>query len=882
MRQFFIFLLVLPFLSPAQKTNGYVFESPVCFIQNQGQFNIRTWQKKSIFYAIDDENFDIFFSKTGLTYRFDKFEGDSENEHGEKNEKKQILKSEFVHITWLNSNLNTQLVAEDEVGNYFSYSIKNPQTKKVTNINYIKGYKKLIYKNLYPDIDVVYTFQQGKGLKYSLLLHPGADISQVKMKYSADYTATGKEFVHFKLDESGKMKIMTSLMKVTESQPIAFYKKEKTTRNIVSKFIFNNNVLSFDMDNFDNTKEVVIDPWVVFETANGINSSSAVWEVETDSAGNIYTTSNEYPMQLKKYNNAGILQWTYNTPWDTSAYWLGTLATTGDGITYITGGSTAEIEKIDNSGNMIWHNTGIESGSTISEYWSVIFNNNDTNKIIVGGTYSENNFIYYAAIYELDASNGDILGYQLMDSVDVSVPPSSFPNEVRSMAVAPNSKFVYLTHHYVASANQEFLICSNTYYQTGFDIAYAYKCEDFWPFTQNGEGLKSIIAGDNYFYVHRGDTILKYSLTDGTLLDSAAIDSGGSTILPQGIVIHNSGLDVDSCNNLYVGSNHLVIKFDEDLNVLEEDTVPFTVYDVKVNNNGEVIVVGAEYDNSNTSDRHGYIQSVNMNACSPYEVSNIYNPGICLPVDYVCMNDSVFNLISVDTGGIWSGTGIIDSLAGTFDPSVANIGDNVILYELPDGESDSVIITVIDCTPINVCYDSTNIVAYGGSMPFSWNQLQSDTTSILNEQDCIDCPSATPDYVLGSYMGCDLSFCVQDIWVEYDTGLTANIPATWPLMVTNNYDTLIFNSLSDIPYCTSNRVNLRPLSDEIKIYPNPVNHTLYVDCPKSFTMEITDISAKLILISKSRETDISNMDPGIYLVKIYGKNFLKFAKFIKE
>jgi len=199
-------------------------------------------------------------------------------------------------------------------------------------------------------------------------------------------------------------------------------------------------------------------PWVVNETANSVNSSSAVWEVETDNSGNIYTISNEYYMQLKKYNNTGAIQWTYDTPWDTSSVWLGTLATDGSGTSYITSGTTPEIERIDASGAMVWHASGYNDAC---EYWSITFNCDKT-KLIVGGTYvsSPLSMDYYSAIYDIDITNGNVLSYQTFNMTNIGG-VSITPIEVRGICAAKNAKYFYITHDDVGLINQNFGQCPN-------------------------------------------------------------------------------------------------------------------------------------------------------------------------------------------------------------------------------------------------------------------------------------------------------------------------------------------------------------------------------------------------------------------------------------
>ncbi|MGC9330681.1 MAG: gliding motility-associated C-terminal domain-containing protein [Bacteroidales bacterium] len=59
------------------------------------------------------------------------------------------------------------------------------------------------------------------------------------------------------------------------------------------------------------------------------------------------------------------------------------------------------------------------------------------------------------------------------------------------------------------------------------------------------------------------------------------------------------------------------------------------------------------------------------------------SPGITDPGNF-CYHDDPVNLEATPTGGTWSGTGIIDTSAGTFDPAQADIGFNTISYEVTE------------------------------------------------------------------------------------------------------------------------------------------------------------------------------------------------------
>ncbi|HXB41320.1 MAG TPA: hypothetical protein VNZ49_12310, partial [Bacteroidia bacterium] len=149
------------------------------FIENKGQFP--KVNDREIQFAIDHDRTKFYFSATGLTYAFfksmpkkeenehererEKFKSFSEWQEKEKEERSANVKRDYVHLIWENSNPNVKIVAEEEASEYFSYALA--QGEDVININYIKAFKKITYKNLYPNIDVEYVFHPTEGIKYS-------------------------------------------------------------------------------------------------------------------------------------------------------------------------------------------------------------------------------------------------------------------------------------------------------------------------------------------------------------------------------------------------------------------------------------------------------------------------------------------------------------------------------------------------------------------------------------------------------------------------------------------------------------------------------------------------------------------------------------------
>ncbi|MEO9795481.1 MAG: hypothetical protein ABJF27_03335, partial [Crocinitomicaceae bacterium] len=744
------------------------------FIENKGQFINRNWKKDEVKYAINENPFYIFFTNKGLTYRFDKIIKNPEYRKEDPTSHKRVNISELIHATWIGANENVEIKAEEKNSNYYSYAVRTGVGKETKNIPGISGYQKITYINLYDNIDVEYVIHPAGGIKYSIILHPGADPTQVKLKYSSAHTDTKDEHISYGLNDQGQFEIKTSLASILEKKPFTF--ESLTENEIPSKFKFENDVLTFDLENYDNTKEVIIDPWVISPT---FTTSSAVWEVETDGIGNIYSIGGETPMELRKYTAGGALTWTYVTPWDTNSVWLGTMATDDAGTSYVTSGTSPEIERVDNAGNMVWHTNG---GGFSTEYWSITFNCDKT-KLIVGGTGATGIFgPFEARIYDMDVTNGNVLNTQVVGQQGGGFTPV----EVRSISSSKNAKYIYLTHNQVGAINQNIGACptDDPYFELDNGHHLAYKCENYLPETQNGGGLKALVANDNYFYTHAGDEIHQRDLGTGALINSAPIPGGNSNTVLGDLVVHNSGLAVDDCGNVYAGADDRIVKFDENLNFLAETITNFSVYDVSVNSNGEVIAVGAEQDNGSTN-RNGKMQSAGLGACAQYALV-CCDANIC-PQDTLCETDAAINLFTTTGGGTFSGTGITDVNAGTFDPAVSGSGVFTVQYTLTCG-TDEIDVIVSPCTNLEACVETNgDITITNGTGPYTWEE---ETIT----QDCGAC-----------IIGCNFpAGCAVDVtsWTFYANGTTIT-PPSFPLQVTDNVgSTIIITDPNLLPNCS--------------------------------------------------------------------------------
>ena len=769
-------------------------DNPKSFIENNGQFKLYQSNEKVLF-AYDNGSTMIYFTKKGVRYSFLKRwpatdkdeqvleEGTKENsaeawEEKEEAKNKMDFETDVAGFDWLNASNEVQVMGSEETNDYHSYPIKQQDGTDKT-INFIKGYKKIIYKNIYPAIDVEFEFHPVEGIRYSVILHKGADFSKFKMLYSKNIT----------INYEGNIIIPTKFGDITEHAPLSFYAGNK--ENIIkSGFTKDRNIISFNLEGYNNSQEVIIDPWIQTPT---LTNSNGVWECERDALGNVYIIGGDMPMKLQKYNSAGALQWTYNTPWDTASYWLGTLATDLQGNSYITAGSIADLKKINTTNNVVWSYSA--PAHSANEFWDIAFNCDQT-KLIVGGTKG-NMTQLQGAIFKINSNNGNII-----DTIDVGwgnmlgIPPSI--NEVRSITSSSNSRVYFLTLDTIGSISENFNSSSQPFFRINSTYNLAYKCEYYRPNNGNA-GIKAIKANGNFVYTQNGAYVHKRSLSTGAILATVNIPGGNSTSTMGQNQVGNSGIDIDSCGNVYVGSSNKVIKYDANLNILDTVNTTYTVSDVAVSTGGNVIICGTTGTNSSMN-RTGYVQSLNMSACKPMPLyccnANVY------PAGPFCIDNAPVTLIPDQSGGTWSGTGV-NPTTGVFNPAVAGIGTHTIIYTLACGSSSTVI--KVDSCP-KVCKDTIgNIFVSGGTAPYSWQEwAPADTTPITNQTECTACGYTWNSLVNQCLNGMSPATSCNNPphWSTFATGSFLPPSAQFPLRVIDtNGRSVIIDSLGSLSYC---------------------------------------------------------------------------------
>lgn len=229
------------------------------------------------------------------------------------------------------------------------------------------------------------------------------------------------------------------------------------------------------------------------------------------------------------------------------------------------------------------------------------------------------------------------------------------------------------------------------------------------------------------------------------------------------------------------------------------------------------------------------------------DVADSYDATITSP-GVLCDDDAALNIIAVDAGGTWSGTGITDAGTGTFDPTIAGAGTHTITYDITGSCGDT------DTEDIIVEERADATIDPAG--PFCrYEPVQQMTAMDAGGTWSADCGSCI-DATTGEF---DPVVAGSGIWtITYSIG--GNCPDS-------DQTTVLVND------CLSIEEN----AISFELYPNPNNGNFIISFTSSEEriLELVDVTGKLIYTNKLTEqlNEIAlplSIAEGTYFVRISG------------
>lgn len=578
----FTLLLLLPAVSlhagnnHSQDWTSSPFEQKV-FIENIGQFNSGNGSIHMAAYGTRVNGLDIYLSSHGIVYRHDEYQGnEKENEaereamehsgEGKEGKEQKSPTINLLEMKWVGANSSAVFVTEQEQKFYYTYASLPDYVK--TGVK-AKAYKKITCKELYPNIDVEYLLPEKGGIKYNLILHPGADISVVQMKY--------KNADDLQFDGKGNIIITSSFGEFIDHAPVSYY---ESGESIKSAFEINENTILFSFNLKESQLQptanqpayrtgrqatTIIDPWVSTPTF----TTNGAFDVNYDLAGNVYVYGSYNPFQLAKFDNTGALVWTYNCPLTFGrGYYADFAVDEVSGTSYIIEAFNTASPPVILKINTLGAQTGsYPMSSQMNEMWRCEYNR-CINKIIIAG-------------------GGTTGGTQalLVDTTMTPVAPVNVlgaTDSYRDMALLttdPDGGFYYMASA-VNSLGGFDNIMSKCPIPNLIPVAFAVPdghtfrevaSVSYYPSTSNG--FNGMACSNKYVYTYDGNVLKKWNKNTGAFV--AQVNTGG-------IMFATGGLSVDGCDNIYAGAGTVIKKYDSLLNLTSTYNIPNVCYDLKL------------------------------------------------------------------------------------------------------------------------------------------------------------------------------------------------------------------------------------------------------------------------------------------------------------
>jgi len=242
---------------------------PLYFIENQGQVH------DDVAYYIKGADKTLYFTNQGVTFTL--------TGKGDGKEKRWSTKLDFV-----NANRKVKPIGAVRQDAVFSYFKGKPEDWKVG----LPTYTKLIYEDIWPGIDLVYSGTVNE-LKYEFVVNPGADPKQIQLAY--------RGVSDLSVAESGALQINTPISSFEDGTPYAYQVLDGEKIEVTMAYAPSQKndedlwLYGFQVGTYDSNQPLILDPVVhVFCGYIGGGEREYGRDIVLDAQGDIYVTGCTY------------------------------------------------------------------------------------------------------------------------------------------------------------------------------------------------------------------------------------------------------------------------------------------------------------------------------------------------------------------------------------------------------------------------------------------------------------------------------------------------------------------------------------------------------------------------------------------------------------
>ncbi|HEX8515092.1 MAG TPA: PKD domain-containing protein [Bacteroidia bacterium] len=365
------YLLLFFFLSPAILFAGDIrtpkkSQAGIKFTENKNQ-----WERNVLYRAHLDGGA-LFLEKNCFTYNFYDKETLRKNHVGGKGNSINIATHAF-RMTFLNSSSAVTHSSTAPTPDYCNFFMGNDKSKWSSAV---RNFKEVNYQELYKGIGLQVLGKENN-IKYNFIVAPNGDPNEIRLLYE------GLDNISLK---NGSLVLKTSLNEMVEQEPYAYQVIDGKEVEVPCKFVLKDNIVHFKFPRgYDKTKELIIDPVLVFAASSGSIADNFGMTATYDSDGNLYSGGIAYGVGYPTTVGA------FDPSWNGSS-------------TYIYGRTDVVITKYDSSGAFLQYSTYLGGFTGTEVVTSLVVNAQD--ELFLYGATGSTDFPVSANAYDATFNGG--------------------------------------------------------------------------------------------------------------------------------------------------------------------------------------------------------------------------------------------------------------------------------------------------------------------------------------------------------------------------------------------------------------------------------------------------------------------------------------------
>ncbi len=249
------------------------------FIENLGQWNKKVFYKAAIpggdLYVLKNKLKYVFYRKGQRGHEGILDENESASRQGSSPSNKNLIHS--VEISFQGANDYSEIVSKNAFPERLNFIKGTDEQHWATGVT---SYSELIIDEMYKGIDFRLYFASD-GMKYDFIVSPGADPSQIKMKYEGQNELK----IH-----QGKIVVGTVHGYFFENVPVSYSESNSRKKSVLTEYELQKDIISFNFpEGYDTNVQLVIDPELIFSTYSGSYADNWGFTATYDDHGNLYS-----------------------------------------------------------------------------------------------------------------------------------------------------------------------------------------------------------------------------------------------------------------------------------------------------------------------------------------------------------------------------------------------------------------------------------------------------------------------------------------------------------------------------------------------------------------------------------------------------------------